>query len=179
MGGNQKFKVKTKSERSPESSFRVARIHPLTPGLLTRLDQQLSDSIMMKAIRVHAHGGPEVLQLEEVPIPAIASDEVLIRVHAAGVNFLDVYQRTGLYKVALPFTPGMEGAGVVEKAGAETALKPGDRVAWTQYPGGFAEYAAVLAKRRTKEASMFFGPWECWCFSDSRAARSHRSIHLC
>jgi NADPH2:quinone reductase len=112
---------------------------------LTRLIQRLSDSIIMKAIRIHAHGGPEVLQLEEVPIPEIASDEVLIRVHAAGVNFLDVYQRTGLYKVTLPLTPGMEGAGVVEKAGAETALKPGDRVAWTQHPGGFAEYAVVPA----------------------------------
>jgi NADPH2:quinone reductase len=99
----------------------------------------------MKAIRIRAHGGPEVLQLEEAPIPGIASDEVLIRVRAAGVNFLDVYQRTGLYRVALPLVPGMEGAGVVEKAGAETALKPGDRVAWTQHPGAFAEYAAVPA----------------------------------
>jgi NADPH2:quinone reductase len=99
----------------------------------------------MKAIRIHAHGGPEVLQLDEVSVPGIASDEVLIRVRAAGVNFLDVYQRTGLYKVVLPFIPGMEGAGVVEKAGAETALKPGERVAWTQHPGAFAEYAAVPA----------------------------------
>jgi NADPH:quinone reductase len=112
---------------------------------LTRLDEQLSDSIIMKAIQIRAHGGPEVLKLEECPIPEIASDEVLIRVHAAGVNFIDVYQRTGLYKVALPLTPGMEGSGVVEKAGAQTALKPGDRVAWTQHPGGFAEYAAVPA----------------------------------
>jgi NADPH:quinone reductase len=99
----------------------------------------------MKAIRIHSHGGPEVLQLEEIPIPENASDELLIRVRAAGVNFLDIYQRTGLYKISLPFTPGMEGAGVVEKAGAQTALKPGDRVAWTQHAGGFAEYAAVPA----------------------------------
>jgi NADPH:quinone reductase len=99
----------------------------------------------MKAIRVHLHGGPEVLNLEEVPVPEIAPGEVLIRVRAAGVNFLDVYQRTGLYKVTLPFTPGMEGAGIIEKAGAQTALKPGDRVAWTQHAGGFAEYAAVPA----------------------------------
>jgi NADPH2:quinone reductase len=99
----------------------------------------------MKAIRIHAHGGPEVLTLDDCPVPEITSDQVLIRVHAAGVNFLDVYQRTGLYKVALPFIPGMEGSGVVEKAGAETALKPGDRVAWTQHPGGFAEYAAIPA----------------------------------
>ena len=99
----------------------------------------------MKAIRIHSHGGPEVLRLEEIPIPENTADELLIRVHAAGVNFLDVYQRTGLYKISLPFTPGMEGAGVVEKAGAQTALKPGDRVAWTQHAGGFAEYATVPA----------------------------------
>jgi len=97
----------------------------------------------MKAIRIHAHGGPEVLQLDEVPIPNIESGEVLIRVHAAGVNFLDVYQRTGLYKAVLPFTPGMEGAGVIEKAGPETSFKPGTRVAWTQHPGAYAEFAAV------------------------------------
>ncbi len=97
----------------------------------------------MKAIRIYAHGGPEVLQLDEVPIPNIESGEVLIRVHAAGVNFLDVYQRTGLYKAVLPFTPGMEGAGVIEKAGSETSFKPGTRVAWTQHPGAYAEFAAV------------------------------------
>ena len=97
----------------------------------------------MKAIRIHAHGGPEVLQLDEVPVPNIESGEVLVRVHAAGVNFLDVYQRTGLYKAVLPFTPGMEGAGVIEKAGSETSFKPGTRVAWTQHPGAYAEFAAV------------------------------------
>jgi len=97
----------------------------------------------MKAIRIYAHGGPEVLQLDEVPIPKIESGEVLVRVHAAGVNFLDVYQRTGLYKAVLPFTPGVEGAGVIEKAGSETSFKPGTRVAWTQHPGAYAEFAAV------------------------------------
>jgi NADPH2:quinone reductase len=97
----------------------------------------------MKAIRIHAYGGPEVLQLDEVPVPNIQSGEVLVRVHAAGVNFLDVYQRTGLYKTVLPFAPGMEGAGVVEKAGSETSFKPGTRVAWTQHPGAYAEFAAV------------------------------------
>jgi NADPH:quinone reductase len=99
----------------------------------------------MKAIRIHSHGGPEVLKLEEIPMSAIAPGEVLIRVRAAGVNYLDVYQRTGLYKISLPFTLGMEGAGVVEEAAAGTALKPGDRVAWAQHPGTFAEYAAVPA----------------------------------
>ena len=99
----------------------------------------------MRAIRIHSHGGPEVLILEEIPIPEIAPGEVLIRVRAAGVNYLDVYQRSGLYKISLPFTPGMEGAGVVEKAAAGTALKPGERVAWTQHPGAFADYATVPA----------------------------------
>jgi NADPH:quinone reductase len=97
----------------------------------------------MKAIRFHAYGGPEVLQLEEIPVPEIGASDVLIRVRAAGVNFLDAYQRSGLYKTPLPFVPGMEGAGVIEKAGSETKLKPGTRVAWTQHPGGYAEYAAV------------------------------------
>ena len=97
----------------------------------------------MKAIRINAYGGPEVLQLDEVPIPGIQSGEVLVRVHAAGVNFLDIYQRTGLYKTVLPITPGMEGAGVIEKAGSETSFKPGTRVAWTQHPGAYAEFAAV------------------------------------
>jgi NADPH2:quinone reductase len=85
------------------------------------------------------------LILEEIPIPEIAPGEVLIRVRAAGVNYLDVYQRSGLYKISLPFTPGMEGAGVVEKVAAGTALKPGERVAWTQHPGAFADYAVVPA----------------------------------
>jgi NADPH2:quinone reductase len=97
----------------------------------------------MKAMRIHAYGGPEVLQLEDVPIPDIQSGEVLVRVHAAGVNFLDVYQRTGLYKSVLPVAPGMEGAGVIEKAGPDTSFKPGTRVAWTQHPGAYAEFAAV------------------------------------
>ena len=100
----------------------------------------------MKAIRFHTNGGPEVLQLEEIPIPEIKPDEVLIRVHAAGVNYMDIYQRNGLYKTALPFVPGSEGAGVIEKAGSEvTNVKPGTRVAWGMHPGAFAEYAAVPA----------------------------------
>ncbi len=97
----------------------------------------------MKAIRFHAYGGPEVLQLEEIPLPEIQSGEVLIRVRAAGVNFLDAYQRMGLYKTPLPFIPGMEGAGVIEKAGSEPTLKPGTRVAWAQHAGAYAEFAAV------------------------------------
>jgi NADPH2:quinone reductase len=99
----------------------------------------------MQAIRFHTYGGPEVLQLEEIPVPEIKADEVLVRVQAAGVNYIDVYQRMGLYKTPVPFGPGIEGAGIIEKAGSETALKPGSRVAWTQHPGGYAEFAAIPA----------------------------------
>jgi NADPH2:quinone reductase len=97
----------------------------------------------MRAIRFHAYGGSEVLRLEEVPVPEIQPDEILVRVQAAGVNYIDIYQRTGLYKTALPFGPGIEGAGIIEKAGSETVFKPGTRVAWTQHPGAYADFAAV------------------------------------
>jgi NADPH2:quinone reductase len=101
----------------------------------------------MKAIRFHTHGGPEVLKLEETPIPEPGTDQVLVRVVAAGVNFLDVYQRTGLYKVALPYSGGVEGAGIVEKSGPEADIAPGTRVAWVSYPGAFAEFAIVPVAR--------------------------------
>ncbi|MEA2691802.1 MAG: NADPH:quinone reductase [Acidobacteriota bacterium] len=99
----------------------------------------------MKAIRVHQTGGPEMLRYEEVPDPAPGPGEAVVRVEAAGVNFIDVYHRTGLYKVAsLPFTAGQEGAGTVESVGGEVKdLRPGDRVAWTSVQGSYAEKAAV------------------------------------
>ena len=75
----------------------------------------------VKAIRLHACGGPDVIRLEEIPVPEAQPGEVLIRVQAAGVNFLDPYQRMGLYKTPLLFVPGMEGAGFREKA----SQKPG------------------------------------------------------
>jgi NADPH2:quinone reductase len=101
----------------------------------------------MKAIRFHTHGGPEVLKLEETPVPEPGTGEVLVRVVAAGVNFIDVYQRSGLYKVALPYTIGVEGAGIVEKTGSEVDIAPGSRVAWFSQPGAFAEFAVVAAAR--------------------------------
>jgi NADPH:quinone reductase len=101
----------------------------------------------MKAIRFHTYGGPEVLKLEEIAMPEPGTGQTLVRVVAAGVNFIDVYQRTGLYKTALPFTCGMEGAGIVEKAGPEVDIKPGSRVAWILHPGAFAEFAVVPAAR--------------------------------
>jgi NADPH:quinone reductase len=101
----------------------------------------------MKAIRFHSHGGPEVLQLEEVPTPEPGARQALIRVVAAGINFIDVYQRTGLYKISLPYTCGVEGSGIVERVGPEVDIKPGTRIAWVSHPGACAEYAVVPAAR--------------------------------
>jgi NADPH2:quinone reductase len=102
----------------------------------------------MKAIRVHEFGGPEVLKLEEVPTPKPGPGEVLVRVHAAGVNPYDTYMRAGTYAVKppLPYTPGSDAAGVVESVGqGVTKVKPGERVytAKTQ-TGAYAEYALAL-----------------------------------
>src|SRR5437899_3364306 len=102
----------------------------------------------MKAIRVHRWGGPEVLQLEEVPAPTPGPGQVVVRVEAAGINFIDVYQRTGHYETPLPFTPGQEAAGTVTAVGAGvTAPGVGDRVAYTGILGAYAEYAVVPADR--------------------------------
>jgi NADPH2:quinone reductase len=101
----------------------------------------------MKAIRFHTYGGPEVLKLEEVPTPEPEAGQALVRVAAAGINFIDVYQRTGLYKVPLPHTCGVEGSGIVEKIGPGVEIKPGTKVAWVMHSGACAEYAIVPAGR--------------------------------
>lgn len=98
----------------------------------------------MKAIRVRQTGGPEVLEYVDVDTPRPGNGQALVRIEAVGVNFIDVYHRTGLYKLALPFTPGSEAAGVVEAAGdGVTRVRAGDRVAYAMVPGAYAEYAAV------------------------------------
>jgi NADPH2:quinone reductase len=106
----------------------------------------------MKAIRIHSLGGPEVLRYEEVADPVPGEGQALIRIAAAGVNFIDVYFRTGLYKgPALPYVPGQEAAGTVAAAGpgvAEVAV--GDRVAFTGIHGTYAELATAPAKRLVK-----------------------------
>jgi len=96
----------------------------------------------MKAIRVHEPGGPEKLVFEDVPVPTPGPDQARVKVQAIGLNYIDVYFRTGLYKTMLPFTPGMEAAGVVDAVGANVAgVKPGDRVAYAMNLGAYGEYA--------------------------------------
>ncbi len=102
----------------------------------------------MHAVRIHEHGGPEVLRYEEVPTPTPGEGQALVRLVACGVNFIDIYQRKGLYKIDLPATLGQEGAGVVEAVGpGVTEVKPGDRVAYSNVLGSYAEYALVPAGR--------------------------------
>lgn len=102
----------------------------------------------MKAIRVHTPGGPEAMKLEEVPAPAPAAGQALVKLEACGVNYIDVYFRTGQYKAPLPLTPGMEGAGTITAVGAGvTDVKVGDRVAWTGIIGSYAQMLAVPADR--------------------------------
>jgi NADPH:quinone reductase len=104
---------------------------------------------MPKAIRVHAHGGPEVLRWEEVPVGDPGPGEARVRHTAVGLNFIDTYQRAGLYKVPLPFTPGQEAAGVVEAVGPGVAdVKTGDRVAYGTGPvGAYSQVRVVDAAR--------------------------------
>jgi len=105
----------------------------------------------MKAIRVRSHGGQEVLKFEEVPELLPGPGQALVKLHAIGVNFIDVYHRTGLYKLPLPFTPGMEGAGVVESIGPDVAeVQPGDRVAYAMSAGAYAECAVVASWQLVK-----------------------------
>ncbi len=102
----------------------------------------------MKAVRVHQVGGPEVLRLEEVPLPEPGPGEVLVRLLAIGVNYIDTYKRRGLYPMPLPFTLGEEGAGVVERVGeGVVGVRPGDRVAFANAQGSYAEYQVVPAER--------------------------------
>jgi NADPH:quinone reductase len=105
----------------------------------------------MKAIRVHEHGGPEVLRLEEIPDPTPDADEIVVRLEHVGINFIEVYQRKGQYPMKLPYTPGREGAGVVTAVGsAVTSLRVGDRVASEQFAGAYAEQTKAKADRVVK-----------------------------
>jgi NADPH:quinone reductase len=102
----------------------------------------------MRAIRIQQFGGPEAMGLEELPTPKPGDGQALVRIEAAGVNFIDVYQRTGLYKNPLPYGLGLEGAGVVEAVGSGvTTVRVGDRVAWTGIPGSYATHNVVPADK--------------------------------
>ena len=107
---------------------------------------------MVHAIRVHEAGGPEVLQWEEVEVGEPGPGQVRLRQTAVGLNYIDVYHRTGLYPQPLPFTPGTEGAGVVEAVGegVDGPAAPGDRVAYAGPIGGYAEARLIDADRLVK-----------------------------
>jgi NADPH2:quinone reductase len=105
----------------------------------------------MKLIQVQKHGGPEELQLADAPTPRPVAGQAVVHVAATGVNFIDVYFRTGLYKADLPLTPGSEAAGTVESVGEGVMnVKPGDRVAWAMVRGSYAQYAAAPAAMLVK-----------------------------
>src|SRR5438309_5111562 len=102
----------------------------------------------MKAVRIHKYGGPEVLTHEDIPVPEPKAGEARVKIEAIGLNFIDIYQRTGLYPIQTPFTLGSEGAGVVDAVGEGlTEVKKGDRVAYSMVIGSYAEFAIVPAWR--------------------------------
>src|ERR1700684_2954117 len=120
---------------------------PATHEMVSFVLQNESEA-SMKAIQVKQVGGPDVMELVELPVPQPKANETVVKLAASGVNFIDVYLREGRYKTTLPFVPGQEGAGVVTEVGAEVkSLKVGDRVAWCGIQGAYAEYAAVPADR--------------------------------
>ena len=112
---------------------------------------KVHSELEMKAIQIHETGGPEVLQLVELPIPQPGPGQVLIRVEAVGINFIEVYFRKGVYKASLPLTPGSEAAGTVEELGPGVkGFAAGDAVASASVLGSYAEYALVPAAQLVK-----------------------------
>ena len=108
----------------------------------------------MKAIQIKQPGGPEMMELVDLPVPEPKSNEAVVKIQAAGINFIDVYNREGRYKAPLPLVLGQEAAGVVSAVGSgvhEVAV--GDRVAYTAVLGSYAEYAAVPADRLVKDSA--------------------------
>jgi NADPH:quinone reductase len=102
----------------------------------------------MKAVRIHVPGGPDTLRYEDVPEPTPKPGHAVVKVDAAGLNYIDVYYRTGQYKAELPMTLGMEAAGTVAAVGGNVSeVKVGDKVAYTGTPGAYAEFALVPADR--------------------------------
>ncbi len=102
----------------------------------------------MKAVRIHQPGGPEAMKYDDVPQPEPKAGEAVVKIDAAGLNYIDVYVRSGQYKSNLPLTLGMEAGGTVAAVGPNVSeVKVGDKVAYTGVPGAYAEYAAVPAAR--------------------------------
>jgi NADPH:quinone reductase len=113
----------------------------------------------MRAIQIERHGGPEVMKLVDLPVRDPGDGEIRIRHHAVGVNFIDTYQRSGLYNVPLPFVPGSEGAGVVEAVGTNVGFAVGDRVAYAaNKPGSYAETRTIAAAEVVKLPSEIAFP---------------------
>src|SRR5215212_6777921 len=105
----------------------------------------------MRAIVIEEYGGPDNLKLVDVPKPTPGPSDVIVKVAASGVNFIDVYFRTGLYKVPLPVAIGSEAAGVIDAVGSDVKeFAPGDRVAYAMARGSYAEYAQVPAVQVVK-----------------------------
>jgi NADPH:quinone reductase len=143
----------------PRNLTEMATLSPLDVSELTRNDQKddcdlVLPSIIkiaMKAILVSQPGPPEAMQFVDVPTPEPKAGEALVKIEAIGLNFIDVYHREGRYKLAAPFTPGSEMAGVVTKVGSDVkTVKVGDRVAQTGVVGSYAEYQVVPADRLVK-----------------------------
>lgn len=131
---------------------RTLRSPTITSSLVEKHRENLSYpyriQVRMKAIQIKQPGDPEAMELVDIPVPEPKPNEAVLKVTACGVNFIDVYQREGRYKVPLPFILGQEGAGTVTAVGAEVkSVKKGERVAWTGVLGGYAEYAAITADR--------------------------------
>jgi NADPH2:quinone reductase len=102
----------------------------------------------MKAVRIHTPGGPEVMRYEDVPAPTPKAGEAVVKVEAAGLNYIDVYFRSGQYKAEMPLTLGLEAGGTVTAVGADvTDVKVGDKVAYTGVPASYAEFAVAPAAR--------------------------------
>ena len=102
----------------------------------------------MKAIRIHSHGDASVLRYDDVPEPELKPGQALVAIDAAGLNYIDIYHRTGAYTGPMPITLGQEGAGIVTQVGdGVTSVRPGDRVAWTGIFGSYAQIAAIPADR--------------------------------
>lgn len=101
----------------------------------------------VKAIRIEKHGGPEALQIKDIELTAPGPGKALVRIQAAGLNYIDIYRRRGDYPVDCPYTPGLEAAGIVEEIGEGVkCVKPGDRVAYTGQPGAYAQASIVEAE---------------------------------